>query len=99
MASYSEELLDRQNQARGGSYGRAGPSWTEPTCYALLALSAGEVYPSTPAPRADAAGRGVRWLISRQRQDGGWAPRESVEESTWVTALVLLLPQDVAPGV
>jgi hypothetical protein len=88
MASYSEELLDRQNKDGGWSYGRDGSSWTEPTCYALLALAAGDVYASDPARR------GIQWLASRQRADGGWAPRESVEESTWVTALALLLPPD-----
>jgi len=65
----------------------------EPTCYALLALAAGGVYPP------EAARRGVQWLMTRQRPDGGWAPRDSVDESTWVTALALLLPSELAPGV
>ncbi|MCU1339155.1 MAG: hypothetical protein JWO19_4736 [Bryobacterales bacterium] len=99
MSSYSEELLARQNQDGGWSYGRVGSSWTEPTCYALLALAAGEVYPSGSPPAVEAARRGVQWLSSRQRQDGGWAPRESVDESTWVTALVLLLPPEQAAAV
>lgn len=90
--SYSEELLERQNQDGGWSYGGVGPSWTEPTCYALLALASGGVSPS------DAARRGVQWLTSRQRADGGWAPRDSVEESTWVTALALLLAPELAPN-
>lgn len=93
MVSYSAELLDRQNKDGGWSYGRVGSSWTEPTCYALLALAAGEVSPST------AARRGLEWLGSRQRSDGGWAPRDGVDESTWVTALMLLLPPEQVLGV
>lgn len=82
---YSEDLLGRQNADGGWSYRRGG-SWTEPTCYALLALLAGGAS-HTPEVR-----RGVDWLRRCQRADGGFAPRESVPESTWLTALTLLLP-------
>jgi hypothetical protein len=97
MVSYSEELLERQNQDGGWRYGKVGSSWTEPTCYALLALTLGEVSPQESPSRADAMRRGAQWLASRQRADGGWAPRDGVDESTWVTALILLLPPDLAP--
>ena len=82
---YSEDLLGRQNADGGWSYFRGG-SWTEPTCYALLALAASET-----GHQAEVR-RGMNWLQRCQRQDGGFAPRESVQESTWVTALTLLLP-------
>ena len=82
---YSEDLLGRQNADGGWSYHRGG-SWTEPTCYALLALTASGAS-HTPEVR-----RGVEWLRRCQRADGGFAPRESVPESTWLTALTLLLP-------
>ena len=85
---YSEDLLGRQNADGGWSYFRGG-SWTEPTCYALLALAA-----SGPAHQAEVR-RGMSWLQRCQRPDGGFAPRESVQESTWVTALTLLLPPDI----
>ncbi len=87
MMQYSEDLLGRQNADGGWSYHRGG-SWTEPTCYALLALTASGAG-HTPEVR-----RGVEWLRRCQRADGGFAPRESVPESTWLTALTLLLPPE-----
>jgi hypothetical protein len=92
MASDSEELLDRQNSDGGWSYRRAGSSWTEPSCYALLALCA------DGQSNSNAVRRAVGWLASRQRSDGGWAPRDGVDQSTWVTAAALLLPASIAVG-
>jgi len=88
----AEELLGSQNSDGGWGYAPSGPqrgSWTEPTCYALLALSAAGQQAS-PSAR-----RGLEWLARLQRKDGGFAPRESVAESTWQTALVLALPAGV----
>ena len=84
----AEELLGSQNNDGGWGYAatRQGGSWTEPTCYALLALAAAGQQ-SLPS-----VARGVQWLTHLQRKDGGFAPRESVPESTWQTALVLALP-------
>ncbi len=78
-------LLRGQNRDGGWPYVR-GASWTEPTVYGVLALlDAGE---------QDAAVRGLRWLQSAQRRDGGWPPQLSVDQSTWATALVALLPPE-----
>jgi hypothetical protein len=90
MMRTSQELVDRQNPDGGWGYRRGGGSWTEPTCYALLALA------SDGLTGSDSALHAVRWLAARQKSDGGWAPRETVDESTWVTALVLLLPAGIA---
>jgi hypothetical protein len=80
------ELIAKQNQDGGWPY-HAGSSWTEPTVYALLAAAA------AGASRAIVE-RGLAWLRSQQRRDGGWAPQPGVRESTWVTAAVALLPPE-----
>jgi hypothetical protein len=80
-----ERLISEQNPDGGWPYVR-GTSWTEPTVYAILALLA--------AGHDRAAERGFHWLRSIQRPDGGWPPQPSVDESTWVTSLVALLPRE-----
>lgn len=80
-----ESLVARQNRDGGWAYVRGG-SWTEPTVYAVLALTA--------AGETAAARRGIEWIRGLRRRDGGWAPRRGVEESSWVTGLVAWLPPD-----
>ncbi len=75
--------LQNSNGAWGFGHHR---SWTEPTCYALLALC------GAGGTSSEAVRRGVLWLRQNQHPDGGWPPAEGIEESTWVTALPLLLP-------
>lgn len=75
-------LLTAQNPDGGWGY-RSGPSWTEPTALAVLALR----HELDSASRLE---RGIGYLVSRQRSDGGWPPHPSVDQSTWVTSLVLL---------
>jgi squalene cyclase len=87
-----ESILRRQNKDGGWAYGRGSErgvaSWTEPTIYAAMVLK------SSAADRT-AVVRAMRWISARQRQDGGFAPYESVEQSTWVTSLALLFsPED-----
>src|SRR5262249_26001676 len=79
-----ETLREAQNSDGGWSY-RKGSSWTEPTVYALLACRASGV----DLPRTREA---IGWLRASQRPDGGFPPRQSVDQSTWVTALAALLP-------
>jgi hypothetical protein len=78
-----ETLLQAQNSDGGWPY-RKGTSWTEPTVLALLALG----------PASPAAARGFAWLRGRQHSDGGWPPQPGVDEATWVTSLVALLPPE-----
>ncbi len=81
-----ETIRASQNSDGGWPYHKGG-SWTEPTVYALLACQATR----TTAPRKPDA---LAWLESVQGADGGWKPRRSVDRSTWVTALVALLPPE-----
>lgn len=77
-------LLASQNPDGGWPYQRGGPSWTEPTAYALLALMAqGSV--------AESVEKGLQWLASAQLPDGGWPPQPAVRQSAWVTAVAALL--------
>lgn len=78
-------LADKQNPDGGWPY-RQGASWTEPTAYAVLAMLA--------AGDAERAGRGIRWLLSTRRADGGWPVCAGVDESGWTTALVAMLPPE-----
>ena len=79
-----QDLGAWQNQDGGWPYHPGGPSWTEPAAYALLALSA---HGSAVEPVERALG----WLRAAQRPDGGWAPTPAVAQSTWVSAVVVLL--------
>jgi hypothetical protein len=80
-----ETVASKQNPDGGWPYVR-GVSWTEPGVYAVLALlAAGEMGP---------ARRGLNWLRARQLADGGWPPQAGVDESTWVTSLVALIPEE-----
>lgn len=80
-----EELVGKQNKDGGWPYIR-GESWTEPTVYAVMALLA--------AGEPEFAQRGLRWIQRQERSDGGWPAQPGIDQSTWVTALVALLPPD-----
>ena len=74
-----------QNSDGGWAYSK-GCSWAEPTVYVLLAQHAA-------SPDRESFPRGIAFLNSIARSDGGFSPQRGVEESTWVTALVALLPE------
>jgi hypothetical protein len=76
----------RQNRDGGWAYNK-GCSWTEPTAFVLLAQSVTQVDRTSFEA-------GLQFLRSTQRRDGGWSPQPDVAESTWVTALAALLPEE-----
>ncbi len=76
------QLLKTQHPDGGWGY-RYNNSWTEPTCYAILALRSARS--DMPAIR-----RAWDWLLRYQREDGGWAPHPSVDQSGGVTSLAVL---------
>jgi Prenyltransferase and squalene oxidase repeat len=76
----------KQNRDGGWAYNK-GCSWTEPTAFVLLAQSVTGI----DRRSFDA---GLRFLFSMQREDGGWRPQPDVAESTWVTSLIALLPEE-----
>lgn len=82
---FRDVLVSKQNPDGGWPYVQ-GSSRTEPTVYAILALLAlGE---------NTAVERGLAWLRKHQLGDGGWAPQAGLDESTWVTSLVAMLPPE-----
>jgi len=76
-------LVSKQNPDGGWPYVHGG-SWTEPTVYAVMALLA--------AGETESARRGLQWIRAARRSDGGWPPRAEIDQSSWVTGLVALLP-------
>lgn len=83
---------NRQNRDGGWAYSDKGDSWTEPTALVLLAQTATQIDRSSFEA-------GIRFLRSAQRRDGGWSPQPDVAESTWVTALAALLPEEAIGAV
>ncbi len=90
MRELTDSLLAKRNRDGGFPY-CSGSSWTEPTAFALLALSsAGYAGPEVDEAR--------RWIRQAQNNDGGWSAAPGIGQSCCATnaALLSLPDQDIA---
>ena len=79
-------LLGSQNRDGGwGANSSGGPSTTEPTALAVMALGGAD---DPEAGRG--ADRGLVWLRKRQRRDGSWPVSDQVPMGSWMTSLAAL---------
>ncbi|MGH7542759.1 MAG: prenyltransferase/squalene oxidase repeat-containing protein [Gemmatimonadota bacterium] len=82
-----------QNADGGWGVLPKGPSATEPTALAAMALRDAE------DPQAARSGaRGLDWLGERQRRDGSWPASDQVPMGSWMTSLAVLALADSQRG-
>jgi len=91
LSSRHDFLLSTQNADGGWGYFPGKKSWMEPTTYALLALHGVTGVESNVA-------RSRALLRTWRRPDGGYQPSGQVQDSTWVTALGLLVSSTSIEG-
>lgn len=83
-----ERLQGLQRTDGGWSAGGGGPSATETTALAAMALRG-------DGPQAlSARERALEWLRGSQRADGSWAPATGISVSGWMTSLVVIALAD-----
>jgi len=82
-------LLEAQNSDGGWAYHPSLPSATEPTAWALLALSGSPALRESP----QALFRARDWLLAAQLPDGSWPSHPIRTEGCWMTSLVCIALQ------
>ncbi|MGH7563286.1 MAG: hypothetical protein ACREK5_02555 [Gemmatimonadota bacterium] len=78
-------LLGLQNADGGWGSASGGPSATEVTSLAVMALRGAE-----DPEAARSIERGLAWLRDRQRKDGSWPVSDQVPMGSWMTSLAAL---------
>lgn len=74
-----------QNADGGWGAASGGPSATEPTALAVMALRGAD-----DPQAARSVDRGLVWLRERQRKDGSWPASDQVPMGSWMTSLATL---------
>jgi hypothetical protein len=82
-------LLGQQNADGGWGAASGGPSATEGTALAVMALGGAD-----DPEVARSVDRGLVWLRERQRRDGSWPVSSQVPMGSWMTSLAVLALAD-----
>lgn len=77
-------LQNVQNADGGWGYYAGKMSFSEPTCFAILALGDSELYKINIQ-------KGLAWLTNQQLKDGGWKVSSNDDEASWVTSLAVIV--------
>lgn len=85
IESAARILLSTQNPDGGWGSKSGKRSQTEATSFAVLALIGlkSQAYESS-------IGRGIDWLVARQKKDGSWPVSATVDQSSWSSANAIL---------
>ncbi len=73
-----------QNADGGWGYYAGKMSFSEPTCFTILALSNSELYELNTQ-------NGLSWLTNQQLKDGGWKVSPNDDEASWTTSHAVIV--------
>lgn len=85
-------LQKAQNADGGWGYYAGKMGFSEPTCFAILALDNSElpVCVLRTGRYEENIQKGLAWLTDQQMKDGGWKVSSKDDEASWVTSLAVI---------